>query len=217
MPYVPHNRITLSGIFGALAAPVEEWSWSFATAPSTSGEPGAMIALATEVMSLYGTHMAPMFGPNVVLTRTRAAAINESGHVPQTADGQYLQGDNVTTKVGTGSQVGQPILQQALAVSLVTPRAGASGKGRFFLPATVHPVGTGYTLASTNTQAVATAAAAFLSGVANSNAFVGGILVCSYKGFASPVTGVRVGSVPDTMRSRRGRLTEIYATGVVTG
>jgi len=217
MPYQIHNRITLSGVFGLITAPVEEWSWSFATSPSASGEPGAFKALSAEVLVAYNTHIRPLMGPRVVLTRIRSAAINEAGKVPQTTQGAYLQGDNETNQPGTATQATLYPLQTALVVSLMTPRAGATGKGRFFLPWPARIVDSTYTLGSVDTTAVANACASFLSNVAGSQSFVGGIEVASTKGYSSPVTSIRVGSVPDTMRSRRGRVPEVYATGIVTG
>lgn len=216
MPYAPHNRITLSGTFGTPTSPIEEWSWSFATSPSTGGSPSAMQSLATEVQALYGTHLKAQFGGNVWLTRTRAAAITETGNVAKTGDGAFIQGDNLSQIAGTGTQASQPTLQQALVVTLLTARAGSTGRGRMFLPWPIHAVNTTYVLPQANVDLVATAVANFLSAVALSNSFVGGIEVSSSKGYSSPVTSLRVGNVPDTMRSRRGRMIEQYSTRTVT-
>jgi hypothetical protein len=216
MPVVPHQRLTFSGVFGSVASPVEIWNWGLALERIV--DVGQMETGVAAARQAWVTHLAPIQPPSVNLTRVRIADINELGRVNVTSTGAYVQRDAVTPAAGTGS-AGTAVmpLQTATVVSLMTNRAGPTGKGRFFLPWTHQPLQNDFRMTEAASTTVATALKSFLNAVV-AGFTVSGItpvprlVVSSSKGYLSPVTGVRVGRVPDTMRSRRSALLEGYST-----
>lgn len=209
-PVQPHSRVTLSGIFGPTATPYEIWSWGVNTTAFLTPNQTNLAALANGTQAAYATHLAPLYKSDVVLLKTRAAAVSPSGTVSKDAEGGYEQFDNVTSTPGTnsGTAVSFP-LQTALVVSLQTGRAGPSGKGRFFLPwPSAMALSEGFRLSDANAATVRTGVRNFLLAVRAAAGDQASLLVVSYKGFASPVTSVAVGRTPDTMRSRRNAIKE---------
>ncbi len=217
MPAPAHTKITWSGTFGPEASPLEIWSFSLAHVQVLFPD-GDLAAAATAMRAAWVSHIAFLQHNSVALTRCRVAQVGADGLVPQSTDGTYLQGDSLGRNAG--EQTGPEIypLQTALCVSLNTARAGASGKGRFYLPAppsTLTAATYGYTAA--DTQLFATRAQAFVNKVnLNLTSAPGGVVVASSKGFLSPVTSVRVGNIPDTQRRRRNALPEVYVIEPVT-
>lgn len=106
--------------------------------------------------------------------------------------------------------------QVALAISLVTDRRGASGRGRFFIPAPLTTVNSTSGQMGTPQQENVVGNAKILIDALNNapNLDVNGprfrVVVASSKGFLSPVTAVRVGKALDTIRSRRRSIPEAY-------
>lgn len=214
MPKPTHTRVTISGVIGTAAAPVEHFSFNLnfpAAALAADATDAAADAKATAVRGALATTWPGQFGSDVIITEVRVAAVKADGHVNTRADGSYVQGINTTVVEGT--QAKQPVpLQQALCVSLVTGRPGPTGKGRFFLPwpaisldaddKRIPTVQVGY---------VMTTCTDFLQGI--QTALGQQLQVVSSKGYMSEVTGLRIGRVPDTMRSRREDAAEGYITG----
>lgn len=215
MPVQAHTRITFSGVYGSTTQPTEVWSFNVNTSAAFDRTVPAHQTVADACLTAYHTHMRPLYDTDVTLTRVRAAAIGIDGRVLKTPAGGFLQADK--TGVSSGAQgavaANRKPLQTALVVSLVSARAGASGKGRYFLPWPQPTVlDTEWRISTTAQTAILDASRLFLQAVA---AAAGPVLVISYKDFASPVTGVRVGRVPDTMRSRRSHLIEGYAAATL--
>lgn len=209
MPYLPHHRLTFSGVLGTVALPIEEWSWNLRIGGFEGLGDSIIPGLATQLRTLYTTHVAPMMPNDVILTRVRAATVNEAGHVYKAPDGSYVQQDDTTQVIGSGAARQMPS-SSALCVSLVTARGGASGKGRFFLPAPAFDINAGdkrYT--APNMQTVAQNVEALVVGI-NAIAGVGKVSVESTKALSSPVIRIRVGRRPDVLRSRSRSVPESY-------
>lgn len=215
MPKPAHTRITFSGIFGPAATPYEEWAFglNFATYGNTAA---IQASVAGSAATAFQTHLPGLFKPDVRLVRTRVAQVTELGHVLKVAgSGEYVQGDNLLQVPGTSSNTAVVPLQTACVVSLLSNRGGSTGKGRAFLPTIASPLGSDYRWSTTAADAVNTAMRAFLNALAaivgtGQTPALGPAQVVSTKGYLSPVTSVRTGVVPDTMRSRRGRIPEAY-------
>lgn len=202
-PGTPYTQVTVSGVFGSAAAPIEIWSWSlkFEGAETINDE----AASAFTVHDRYVTHLAPLFPAEIVTTRVRVSQHEAGGLVRKNSDGAYIQGDDVRVAAGTGGAANKLPLQTAVCVSLLTARAGATGKGRFFLPYTVHGINADYRLAAASTDAIATAVKGFI----NSITTLGRPVVVSSKGYRTPVVKIGVGRTLDTMRSRRSHLLDV--------
>jgi hypothetical protein len=144
--------------------------------------------------------------------RVKIAEITEAG-LYSDSGAQFLD-----TDVAGASTVNTPMpLQITVVQTLLTATRGPRGRGRLFLPAPqVGVLSNEGLMGSTTAQAFASSTAAFLSAI-NANTALGQVVVASSSGFLRPVTGVKVGVVPDTMRSRREKVSEAYgATLAVT-
>lgn len=215
-----HRRITFSGIFGTVTTPVENWSFNL----SMTGNPQKTLAplqtLADAAGAAWTSHLAPLYWPSTRLARVRAAEVESDGLVSRQASGAYLQADHVQDRPGlasTGTENRMP-LSAALVVSLQTARPGQAGKGRFFLPwPSFTGIATDYRLPTATAESIADAAKAFLAALntaAGSPVIVVGASssITGKEPTSSVVTAVRVGRVPDTMRSRRSSMLEGYVT-----
>jgi hypothetical protein len=194
--------VTYSGVFGTLASPIEIWSFTIKGQPvESSNTPQAK---AFTAKNAYSAGLRQVLPSSVILTRTRFSQHAAGGLVEQTADGAYVQADDLTTVAGTDTGGAAIPLQSSVCVSLVTGRAGPSGKGRFFLPMPAAALDATWRLPIAKADAIAANAAATLDGLA-------AVLipcVVSSKGFRTEVTAVRVGRVVDTIRTRRNAMVE---------
>jgi hypothetical protein len=225
MPAPAHARFTFSGTFGPAGAPVEIWSFNINGTSGGISDMAQITSAAAAASTTYATTLRPLFPSDIVLTKVRCALVDDTGHVVRTAVGGYQQADDNTARAGSGTVAvgGRMPLSTALVVSLTTARAGASGKGRFFLPwPQTKALGTDYRMSADDALACQTAARSFLLGVraalptgsdlvvASGGATANGVAL--HGPVLSPVTGLRVGRVPDTMRSRRSGLREEYTS-----
>lgn len=205
-----HSRLTFSGVTMGTSAAVEIWSFSFKAAALEGNPPGdnaAQVAAANTAKAAYVAHIKPVMPSWTVLKKVRCS-IHEPGNlVTRTASGAYLQGDATADEAGTGAQGIRYPLQTALVVSLDTERPGASGKGRSFLPFPAFAIDQEFGLTSGTQFTLATAMANFVKALRPA---FGDVRVVSSAGYSSVVTAVRIGRVPDTLRSRRNALLEQY-------
>jgi murein DD-endopeptidase MepM/ murein hydrolase activator NlpD len=197
--------LTFSGVFGAVATPVEAWSFSIKLEPRENALDNAGKAAAGR--AAYQARYSAIMHPNTSLTRVRFSKHAAGGLVEKGADGAYAQADDEIGSAGTGPSSTLFPLQSALCISLNTNRPGARGKGRFFLPMPAMTLGPDYRLTEFGQTQVANASQAFLADIA---AQVGDPVIASSFGFRSLVTSLRVGRVVDTLRSRRRDLDESY-------
>lgn len=222
--FSPHGKVVLRGVFGTTATTqIEEWSASMSydvvgedlgLMPSTIGETAlAAIATAWEaVIEESGTSPTPVFSDITWLTEvcyyraqadgTSTTGVWERYFLPAPAQG-----------IATNSEMP---LQIATVVTLDAggPRGGRFG--RFYLPALSltpdlgrWPAGAAEGLV----ENVQTALAAVNTALSTAVADVVELVVASGRGDGEnrPVRELRVGRVPDTMRSRRSALNEDYA------
>lgn len=212
MPTPARTRITWSGIRGSVVAPLETWSFSLNTRPDPLMDAFTevqMKGVATAATTAYNAAWPPEMPSDVILTQTRVALLDGLGKTKVRADGSYRQGIDLQPISG-GKALNYMPLQAALVVSLTTGRAGPSGKGRFFLPwPGFNPNTQDKRLSTTDTVTLMNAARAFIVAV---NAISLPVVVASSKGYLTDVTGLRVGRVPDTLRSRRRDALEAYET-----
>lgn len=218
MAYAPHLRVTVGGIFGSVANPAEEWSFGFQLGhPSGAaidlGDPLAFQDM-TETVQAWFTSSATRIATTCRLASLKMAQIDSAGHVVKNPDGSFSQRVHSygTTDMPVGSQ-SSPLhpFQVAAVASLVTPRAGRSGRGRCYLPAPAVTVSAGGTISTTDRDSMLNTFAIMLNSV---NADIGPavrVVVASNAGVNSPVVAVRMGLVLDTQRRRRGELDEAYA------
>jgi hypothetical protein len=148
-------------------------------------------------------------GDSVVLTKTTVAEVGSDGLWQKNADGSFQKGEKIQDAAGTVVGGMYHPLQTALCVTLTTARAGASGRGRFFLPHRQMALGVDGLLSVAAADLMADTCKTFVNSV-NAIASLGQVVVASGRGFLTPVTGLRVGRVADTMRSRRKDQIEDY-------
>lgn len=195
-----HLRLTLSGVFGTALAPYESFTMRVNVLPTfTNLQTGLAQAGVNALPGLAG-----IMKNEARFTEVKAAAIGPNG---------LYSGDPVVTLVDVpGTRVdGVAIAQVSVVASLLTARRGASGRGRIYIPMPGFNVSaTGGVYALGSVENMRAGVVAFLD---NINAFGGGPRVCiaSSKGYLSVITGVKVGRVPDTIRSRRTSIPEAYS------
>lgn len=213
MPIQPNLLLTFKGDFAdASLRPMEIWQFGLrfprmteSVAPDTVA---AFTDKAGQAAALWLTHLGPFHNPLIRLRGVRLSTHNEGGLTAVTPEGEYAQGDwEGTTPATAGASTKFP-LQTAAVASLMTPRAGASGRGRIFLPQLRYALDDEWGFPETARQPVADAVKNLLVAL---RPIVGEARVFSGKGFSSPIESVRVGSVPDTQRSRRGAIDEVYS------
>ena len=215
--YVPHVRMTMSGRLGG--ATLERFSYAVNIANRNGsattinfGTPAGTAWAADTAADAVAFHSRTTSGIHAlaVLETVKFASIGVTGLY--TTDPYIV--DVVDT--GGGYTGTPPAAQIALAVSLTTPKRGPRGRGRFYLPMCAFAVNSVYLCYSVaDANGARDSAKTFLDAVNNrpgvdfSDVVV---VVASTKGTNSPVTLVRVGRVPDTIRSRRSALPEGYGT-----
>lgn len=214
MPRPAHTAVTWKGIFGSVINEVEKWQFTLRfdqvlDIPSDNGRN----VIASGCASAYTTTLGPIMSQDIVFQACEVRSIGPDGLEPRNGAGEFTGQGFAEGSVPGGSQgLARLPVQTALVVSLNTPRAGASGKGRVFLPWPMLQLDAGFRISGADGIKVLDAFEDFV-GVLNGGIFdPGSLSVASSKGFMSPVTGLRVGLAPDTQRSRRGDLDEQYLT-----
>lgn len=213
-PGPPHVRLSFQGVFGTAAAAVEQWDWSLKTeVPSAPLDGPALVVRAQAMETAYVASIVALMMPQVVLTECIYAVTGADGKVLRFPDGAYQQGKIIVNHPGSNGANGHMPLQSALTVSLGTARPGATGRGRFFLPLQEPgQVLEDFRVSDGYCQAVANRSADLVRAM---NALGSPVVINSSKGYNSPVTTIRVGRAPDTMRSRRESVKEGYLSAAV--
>jgi hypothetical protein len=219
MPKPSHTRLTWKGVFGTSSAPAEEWQFSLSTTyDPTALSTQARTALADALKLTYTTKLAGVLHQGIVMTSAEFRRYAPGGLEPRATDGSFSGQGFSTVSAGVAGGLGGVLYppQVALVVSLVTPRPGATGKGRFYLPIGGHAitVDSGFILPQQNADILADAVRDFLNTVSTD---IGApLVVVSSMGYTSPVTGMKIGRVLDTHRSRRARMKEAYVNRALT-
>lgn len=214
-----HHKVTFSGIIGTTSAPIEQWSLSFNLGDNAVVNAFSALQLnayAASALNVWQTWLKAKMQSSTVLTEVRWACIGADGiHVRKRPDGSYIQGIWTGADAGQAAAMAMP-LEVAMVATLDTSRAGATGRGRVFLPypGTV-PIDT---LTKRSDDALTGAIATAVSGLIHDLNTMGDnkVSVVSSKGYLTPVNQVRVGRVPDVLRSRRRDQPEGYKIVAVT-
>lgn len=215
MPFANHLRVSISGelrAYGAGGGAIEQFSLRVnmsdpGVTGSASFDQGRFDDIVQDCIAFW-QRPASLIHPAAVMTQVKFAQIGP--------DGKYRSEPFVAGPVtgGYGSAAGHTLpLQTALAVSLVTARRGATGRGRFYLPIPTVTLENDATITAANAESVRGSVVTWLNALNNVPGFDGvapKVVVASSKGYNSDVTGVRVGQVLDTIQSRRQALAEQY-------
>lgn len=208
MPTQAHLSCVWSGVFGTPEDPQEVWSFGLKCSMPAADQTGpALDAIAVALHTAYQATLNVMMTNKVSLTAVTIARVGADGHWERFPDGAWKVGRDLTHLTGNSQQPTIYPLQTALVISLVTSRPGSTGRGRMFLPLQGHTLDAKFLLNDTSWAGFTAEAVDFVRRV---GAAAGPVQVVSSKGYSSPVTGIRVGGVPDTQRSRRNRLIEGY-------
>lgn len=213
MPFAPHLRLTMSGQIRDAnnAAEIERFAIRLnMTAPSTGDflSQAAVDDVAADASAFWANGIT-YISHRCILDEVKLASIG--------ADGKYTADPAIATVNTPGGHAAELRFppQVSLAVSFDTDRRGSTGRGRFFLPGVNIPLDATYGTSAVNADGVRDSVVAFVNALNNwpNVDAVGAPEVCvaSSKGYNSVVTGVRVGRVYDTMRSRRQALVERYS------
>lgn len=219
---LPHYYLTFGGPLGNQ----EQWSCGLRlkrandSGISQALEERQLLAMSLVLRSAWQSTSNPS-GSTAGLTW---AKVNRIG-----VDGRYV---NDWTNVVDHAQVSPPQaslfpLQVSMAITLTTDsERGLANKGRIYAPAPWQPLqGPDKTWSNEQTLVAANWMAGLIETLNNTNAddasgsnplgFVS-IASSTRAGATRAVTGVQVGSVPDTMRSRRNKQQEIRTTNTTT-
>jgi hypothetical protein len=216
------NRVTKVTIFGTSMQGTEEWSTGFFMGvigddPLPPVEAGASY-IAAQWKTFFQTS-AVSISSKWQFTGVKIATLNTDG---TTKSDEVVYHYETTPASGVGS-IHWPA-QVALVATLTsdTPR-GLASKGRMYLPGVASSLTDAGKLSNTTVSAVATGLKTFFDNVNDSIDATGNVILAS-KGstppligapVSRPVTGLRVGDVPDTQRRRRNQLVEVYENRVV--
>lgn len=214
MPYaLPLTHFRAEGVIGATAAtPVEAWSFGFHLSGAMLPDgydavlPGCWAAVAALIGRTDAT--GAMFHPQVWLTEVMAASKGADGKLQAGFYSRYSEGP-VNGKASQASSAAVPF-QTALAVTLDAGKPAAGRFNRFYLPV---PAGGDLQVGLLTTDRAlgyATAARTMLNAVSFAMNLDGITVASARWGTNRPPEVVKVGRVPDTVRSRRTSLVEDY-------
>lgn len=210
MPYAPHVSVSARGTFrDGTGVIIEQWQWGL-----NVGRPeGGPIVFGQDIVDGIGAAVAAFharptskISGKAVLEEVRCASIG--------ADGKYNLDPLSTFHSLAGGVAGLFLpLQVTLAVSLVTDRRGPTGRGRFYLPAPAMGIFPDARFSVADVTGIRDSVATMCTAINDQpgvdfNDQV--VCVASSKGYNTPVAAVRMGRVPDTIRTRRGALDEGY-------
>lgn len=216
MSWVPHTKITFSGIFGDAEAPYEQWAFGL----SIAHDDGSTIKLdptgPSDAAGYCTTFLSAVSSTAVKLTQTKMANVDTLGH--------YTGAPviHVSTPAGGAGQLAMPS-QIALVISLWDdPTHFPRTHGRFYIPGPKGGLDPATGLVSAQTVSDAQSAAVALISGLNSDFDPDGpgghVIIASQKGIGqnARVKQIRTGFVYDTMRSRRRSLKEAYVSAPIT-
>jgi len=162
----------------------------------------AAVAVPTALLALMNT--------TTTVTGARVEARTYAGALE-------AQGEAVRASSAVGTASNALPFQSALVCSLRTSRAGASGRGRLYWPATGAPLQSGtLRLSAAAVTSYLSSFKTYLSGISTAIDVTldgVGLTVWSRKLLTStPVNALQVGDVVDTQRRRRDQAIETYQT-----
>lgn len=204
---VARNKLVLQGTMGA--AGQEQWSIGLHYRDPGGGALLDPAGLNLWAQTAYGnlsaavtSNLANIMGPNTRIVRIATYGYGPTG--PAVAQGSYAG----TAVVGTGaSQRLAP--QDALVCTLLTGLAGRSYRGRIYWPAGGMLVGTD--LKASVPAGTASSFAQLIAQLGEAEegvAFLEPVVYSATKNVLTEVSGVSVGDIIDSQRSRRNNLVE---------
>lgn len=205
-----YDLMTFSGVFGSASEAHEIWSFSLKFEP-TQGTTETMAQIGVDA---YTQWLVPIMPFHVALTEVRYSMHEAGGATAKNAEGGYVQTRQGVNVQGAAAGAIFP-LQTALCVSLGSARAGASGKGRFYLPMPPWELGGDGRFSATAQASGVTQIGGFLNFL-HADLAQPLVIVSPTYGTRSAVTHFRLGRTPDTMRSRRNALLESYVQASVS-
>lgn len=210
-------RMTVSGILGPDSAPSEIWANNLSLVtgdgvfPTTRAQCQAIAdSVKTPTNAFYGNVMTAQGK----VTNIRIAMLGTDGRVLRDPDGAYLQADSASA-VRTGLTARVPF-QTALVVSLHTPFAGPTGRGRIYVPVPYVPIQDNGQFGAADLSVVADAAKTWIDALNGAHggynlstvvASQGSVVKALAPAFHHHTT-LSIGDVPDTQRRRRNALDE---------
>ncbi len=221
MPTFPHYRITLEGVYGTAANPLEIWRTGV-NVQAGSGPSAPGVILPARAQAIYDGFVTAYMGnvrSSCVLTACDIRFIGALGRQPTEPDGSFTStARHEANTPGSMSGGVQYPFQIAYVASLLTARSGPEGKGRMFLPTPGFALENDGRLPAALGGQVAEPLVNWIRLINTQFAADGAdprrVSVISSKNLSSPVTGMRVGRVLDTQRRRRGDLLEGYSPTV---
>lgn len=222
--FAPHYRLTLSGDIGTATAPVEHFSFGVCMAKAINSDDtdGTIDGAGPLDLGLDDTQINDIFTDCQNFFGRADTFISAAAKLKQIklarigADGKYDRDPKIWTGTVPGGHSSATIYppQVSLAVSLTTRFRGPSGKGRFYLPCPNADLDSGTMEISTGQRDLIQASVVQwiddLNNEPGTDVLGLGVVVASTKGHNHRVSGVRVGRVFDTIRSRRRSLVENY-------
>ena len=213
--YIPHTKITFGGDLGTGTNP-EGWTCSLhiggdgvnaQVSSQTDGEQAGI------VQALKDWIANPNMGINQLATMrfVKFAFIDPAGRYAEDAKRYDLP---ATIKGTAGPSAVKPF-QVAHCLTLHTGKRGAQNRGRFYSPLPTLTLSPDGLVGLADCEAIGTATASLLSQINLTLFNDTKLIVASSKGHNSFVTGVTVGRVLDTVRSRRRSLKESYPADTV--
>lgn len=221
--WVNHYRVTAIGHLGAIDA--DQFSYGFNMKGQQPGanwnnETGRAEWLrVADLLRDFHIAAATQISNKAVLTKVKVAQISAGVGGLGGPGGKYIgTSEEYAYNAPGGAAGGLDFIlpQSALAVSLVTGLNTPRGRGRFYIPmpvVTVQP-NDEFRIALANAESTRGTLAALITAV---NDWPGvdalnspEVHVVSSWGISTRVSGVRVGRIVDTIRSRRNKLAENY-------
>jgi hypothetical protein len=221
VPFNRHLRLTMSGEVRPFPGQVIErfaFRLNLSDPPGLPGDPnyveGRLADYAADAVAFFA-RAASNISALCFLTEVKLARIG--------IDGKYVS-DPLIAEVnqagGAGGGITNP-LQVAHAITLETDGRGSTRRGRFYLPLPASGVGASDGLVPNPVRDnVLQSCQTFLQDLNNVPGLEGNaprVTIASSKGYNTDVTGVRVGRVYDTIRSRRRSLDESYSAILAVG
>lgn len=211
MAYAPHIRCQASGVF---LGTTEQWSF---TVNMAGIDPGVLSSLLLSPNDTVWEDLADDFASFVssapmINNKTQLRSVKFASIAP---DGKYAASPIIKERIvvgGGGANFTFPT-QIALAATLKTGSPLGKVKGRFYIPGYTGFLGLDARITLADATTARDLVDTFLTNLGNQP----GVdvldlrpVVASTKGQNWPVTGVSVGRVLDTIRSRRSSLVEAY-------
>lgn len=209
---VAFNRVVIGG---TLASGAE----SFSTSCGFAGD-GEQPVSSPDLLAQWAADIATGL-PAELASSEMLAGVSSTGAIREVRCYFYASETAPASAVGVSplnlAGTGSPSRPTSVAavLSLSTGLAGRRYRGRMYWPALGNVINTTGRFSSTVTAALAQGGSdllTFIATAAPSAAPLIPVVVSRTGGFVTPVTEVRVGDVPDTQRSRRDNLDEVYAT-----